>query len=101
MRTVVLAVLSLVLAGCGSGAGGGATASKDPKAVFKGKCGQCHALEAAGTTGSFGPDLDALRPDRATVVTQIRNGGGGMPRGLLKGAEAEAMAKYVSSVAGR
>jgi mono/diheme cytochrome c family protein len=31
----------------------------EPQDVFTEKCGSCHALSAAGTTGTTGPDLDA------------------------------------------
>ena len=42
-------------------AGGGATAFGDAaagKAIFTAKCGACHTLKDAGTTGQVGPDLD-------------------------------------------
>ena len=42
-------------------------------------CGSCHALEAAGSSGAAGPDLDQAAPDHETVVHQVTNGGGGMP----------------------
>lgn len=31
----------------------------EPQQVFTEKCGSCHVLSAAGTTGTTGPDLDA------------------------------------------
>lgn len=42
-------------------------------------CGQCHTLAAAGTTGTVGPNLDALAPDQPTIVNQVTGGGGFMP----------------------
>ena len=42
-------------------------------------CGSCHALEEAGTTGTIGPDLDQTQPAYDRIVTQVTNGGGGMP----------------------
>lgn len=45
--------------------------------LFKGFCGSCHTLEAAGTTGRFGPNLDILRPTYAQVVRQVETGGTG------------------------
>jgi cytochrome c2 len=34
----------------------------DPQEVFTEKCGSCHALQAAGTAGTTGPDLDEVLP---------------------------------------
>ena len=50
----------------------------------------------------MGPNLDELMPDFALVVKQVTNGGGVMPAfgGTLSKAEIEAIAKYVSTVAG-
>jgi mono/diheme cytochrome c family protein len=42
-------------------------------------CGGCHALAAAHSTGTVGPDLDALKPDYRAVTAQVTNGGGAMP----------------------
>lgn len=70
------------------------------KAMFSEKCGTCHTLKAAGTSGQVGPSLDSSRPDAARVEDKIKNGGSGMPDGLLKGKEAKEVAKYVAKVAG-
>ena len=79
---------------------GGGTVSG--KVVFVDNCGSCHTLAAAGTDGQVGPDLDDLKPDTATVVNQVTNGGGGMPAfgSQLSQAQIQAVSKYVSSVAG-
>jgi outer membrane protein assembly factor BamB/mono/diheme cytochrome c family protein len=81
--------------------GGSTTASG--KAVFTANCGSCHTLNAAGTTGSVGPNLDDLKPDEATVEQQVRNGGGGMPafQGRLSDAQIKAVAQYVAQNAGK
>lgn len=113
----LLAALALTpaLAACGGGSSGEATTSPtepptttvaEPpsgKLVFVDQCGGCHALAAAGATGQFGPDLDQLKPTRARVEAQVRNGGGGMPpfQGELSDAEIVAVARYVSASAGR
>ena len=100
----LLAVIALALAGCGSsggGAGGGGGGGQSPKQLFAGTCGSCHTLKAAGTDGSFGPNLDQLKPTKQEVRTQIANGGGGMPSGLLQGADADAVAAYVAANSGR
>jgi cbb3-type cytochrome c oxidase subunit III len=77
------------------GAGG-----NDPKLLFESNCGSCHTLADAGTTGKIGPDLDQVKPSMQKAVTQITNGGGGMPpfKGQLTEAQIQALAKYVSTV---
>jgi mono/diheme cytochrome c family protein len=42
-------------------------------------CGGCHTFEAAGSSGSVGPNLDDAAPSFDAVVTQVTNGGGAMP----------------------
>src|ERR671912_338768 len=68
----------------------------DGAAVFTSACGSCHTLEAAGTSGTTGPNLDDVQPDAETVEEQVRNGGGGMPafEGQLSDQEIEAVATY-------
>jgi outer membrane protein assembly factor BamB len=70
--------------------------------VFTSSCGSCHVLGAAGTSGSIGPNLDDLKPNEATVESQVRNGGGGMPafEGRLTDEEITAVSKYVAENAG-
>jgi cytochrome c553 len=90
--------------GGGGGGGGGATASAEGKQIFTQSCGTCHTLKDAGTSGNVGPVLDQLKPDKARVLNAIKNGGAGsgaMPANIVTGSEAEAVATYVSSVAGK
>ena len=77
--------------------------STDGKTIFKAKCGGCHTLADAGTKGTTGPKLDLLKPPFARVKTQVINGGAVMPafKGMLTDAQITAVAKYVSSVAGK
>ena len=42
-------------------------------------CGRCHALEAAGSSGAIGPNLDESQPDVSLVVARVTNGQGAMP----------------------
>ena len=42
-------------------------------------CGGCHALEAAGSSGNVGPDLDESQPDAELVEQRVREGAGAMP----------------------
>lgn len=78
-------------------------AQTEGEQLFVSTCGSCHTLEAAGTSGTAGPDLDALGPDPAQVLAAIENGGAGsgaMPAALLEGEEAQQVADYVGEVAG-
>jgi mono/diheme cytochrome c family protein len=69
--------------------------------AFVRNCGACHRLTAAGTSGTFGGDLDEVRPTRQAVLQAIADGPGTMPAALLTGADAKAVAAYVARVAGR
>jgi cbb3-type cytochrome c oxidase subunit III len=83
------------------GAGGGPpTSGKD---IFTANCGSCHTLAAAGTNGTVGPNLDGLKPALDRVVRQVTNGGTIMPafKGKLTPAQIMAVAKFVSSNAGK
>jgi cbb3-type cytochrome c oxidase subunit III len=73
------------------------------EAIFKGKCGGCHTLAAAGTSGTTGPNLDQLKPPFAVTKAQVEHGGGVMPafKGVLTDAQITAVANYVSSHAGK
>jgi mono/diheme cytochrome c family protein len=42
-------------------------------------CGACHTLEAAGSNGQVGPNLDESQPDAELVEDRVRNGAGAMP----------------------
>jgi cbb3-type cytochrome c oxidase subunit III len=72
-------------------------------AIFKAKCGSCHTLAAAKTTGTVGPNLDQLKPPLATVRRQVINGGGVMPafKNILSDAQIEAVSKYVAQNAAK
>jgi outer membrane protein assembly factor BamB len=73
------------------------------EAIFTASCGSCHTLNAAGTSGTVGPNLDDLKPNEATVDRQVRNGGGGMPafEGRLSDAQITAVSRYVAQNAGQ
>ena len=82
------------------GKGGKLTSGKD---IFVANCGSCHTLADAGTSGTTGPNLDQLKPAFARAQRQVINGGAIMPafKGTLSPAQIKAVAKYVSSVAGK
>jgi mono/diheme cytochrome c family protein len=88
----------------GGGGGGTNAAAPDGKQIFTSAgCAGCHTLKAAGATGTVGPNLDALKPTEAKVDHQVTVGGGAMPafKGQLTPAEITAVAKFVSSSAGK
>jgi mono/diheme cytochrome c family protein len=103
-------------AGCGgvgqTGVAKGGDVSQG-KQLFVAKCGSCHRLADAGTSGTIGPDLDgAFAGPRAqhfkeetikqVVYDQIYHPApaGLMPAKLVTGADASSVAAYVASVAG-
>ena len=109
----------LVAAGCGTGGIDRSSNTAGGKQLFVSKCGACHTLADAGTTGKVGPDLDAaFGPSRSngfkdsTIRQVIRDqihypspaqGSPGfpvMPANLVTGGDADAVAAYVASVAG-
>lgn len=106
---VVAVVLTAVAVGCGR--------EDDDlvngKTLFIERCGSCHALDRADTSGTAGPDLDAsFRTARnegigektiaGVVEGQIAHPGrsSGMPADLVTGDDAEDVAAYVAEVAG-
>jgi cbb3-type cytochrome c oxidase subunit III len=93
------------VAGAGGVSASPSSFGTNGEAIFKGECAGCHTLAAAGTTGTIGPNLDQLaaRLTLAIVVRQVTNGGAIMPpfKSKLSAAQIEAVAKYVSSVAGK
>jgi mono/diheme cytochrome c family protein len=84
------------------------------KVLFTSKCGSCHTLAHASTSGTTGPNLDdVFARDRVDGVKstsiqglvsywiQYPNNQGVMPAGLYKGQDAEDVASYVAAVAAK
>jgi mono/diheme cytochrome c family protein len=42
-------------------------------------CGSCHTLEAAGSSGTVGPNLDESQPPLDLIVERVTNGRSPMP----------------------
>jgi cbb3-type cytochrome c oxidase subunit III len=122
--------LALLAAGCGTGgiaSAGQQNGSQSGQQLFTTNCGSCHTLQAAGTSGTIGPNLDNAFAAAVAqgyqqssienvVLDQIRLGSGPiatyttndkftaqtpMPANIVKGADAVAVAAYVASVAGQ
>ena len=110
---VALLPLALVLIGLGGCAIKHPTADLvKGKQLFITKCGVCHTLSHASTTGSVGPNLDdAFRQDRkdgekSTSIEglvdywiQFPNSQGVMPARIFTGQDAQDVAAYVGQVA--
>jgi mono/diheme cytochrome c family protein len=114
---VLPSLLLLVAAGCGgdddsdssappattteeSGGGSDTGDAANGEEVFASAgCGGCHTFEAAGSTGTTGPNLDEAAPSFDEAVEQVTNGGGAMPAfaGELSEQEIRDVAAYVSS----
>ncbi|MCB0870422.1 MAG: c-type cytochrome, partial [Solirubrobacterales bacterium] len=118
-----VAVLGAVIAGCGS-----SSSNSDPeelgfqdrgRQLFNAKCGTCHVLAQAASTGTQGPNLDtAFAPARAAGMDddtikgivraqvhrpQVVDGdypGVTMPANIVEGNDLEDVAAYVAAVAG-
>jgi mono/diheme cytochrome c family protein len=110
--TALSALVLVVLGGC---------AVKHPtanvvqgKVLFSQKCGSCHTLAHANTSGTTGPNLDDMfAQDRVDGVKSTSIQGlvsywiqypdtqGVMPAGLFKGQQAQDVAAYVAAVASK
>jgi cbb3-type cytochrome c oxidase subunit III len=117
--------VALSLSACGTGGKVSSSANaQNGKAIFQQQCAGCHALEAAGSTSTIGPNLDdAFAQARSEgyeesaianiVHDQIRFPGqyptaqndpaylkANMPANLVKGQDAEDVAAFVAANAG-
>jgi mono/diheme cytochrome c family protein len=85
----------------GTETGGGGAAAGDAaagEAVFASAgCGGCHTLEAAGSSGNVGPNLDESKPALELVLDRVENGAGAMPafKDQLDEAEIQNVAAFV------
>lgn len=76
------------------------TGSGDPaagKTTFAQACGGCH-LEAGTGAAGVGPRLQGLGLTSDRIATQVRNGGGTMPAGLVSGIDLQNVVAYVLSI---
>ncbi|MCZ2257681.1 cytochrome c551 [Sporosarcina sp. G11-34] len=107
MKKKLLAVIfgaTLVLGACGGGgnkakdekpANEGATSSIDAEAIVQKSCVSCHG---GNLEGGMGPALDKIGGtlSEEEIHTVIVEGKGSMPAGIIKGEEADAVAKWLS-----
>ena len=69
----------------------------------KAQCGMCHTLQAAGSEGKIGPNLDQLKPLMPQIIVAVTNGIGVMPafEGILTAEEIDAVSYFVSTSANK
>ncbi len=84
-------------------AGGGDLVAQGKSVFQSAGCTSCHTLADAGATAMVGPNLDQAKPPKSLVLDRVTNGKGVMPsfKGQLTSAQIEAVATYVSTVAGK
>ncbi len=72
------------------------TASVDPEKVVQTSCINCHGGNLEGKGGAPALAKVGDHMTEAEIHDVIVNGRGGMPPGIIKGAEADAVAKWLS-----
>ena len=102
----VASVAGLPVAAEAAAAAGGAAAAAtiDGEAIFaEAGCGGCHTLEAAGASGTVGPNLDDAKPSKELVIDRVTNGMGVMPpfKDSYSAEQIAAVADFVSKNAGK
>jgi mono/diheme cytochrome c family protein len=107
---VALPAWALTKRGSSDASNGGTVPASDRQGLelFQINCGACHTLAAAGTDGVIGPNLDQLlgtgaksadtvKANQGRVLNAVENGiGGRMPKGILQGEQAKAVAQFVA-----
>jgi mono/diheme cytochrome c family protein len=116
LLAAALVATSVALSGCGAvgheAIDQHAAASSAAKKAFTSNCGGCHVLKDAGTEGTTGPNLDDAFAcaeqqgfEKSTIRDVIRGqidyASPPMPRELVKGKEADDVADYIATVAGK
>lgn len=71
------------------------SANASPKQIFEKNCSSCHGQNLQGVVG---PNLQHIggKWSKAKILNQIKNGGGGMPAGVIQGQQAEKVATWLS-----
>lgn len=91
---------AIFLAACGGGdkeaTNNESAAAPDGEAIAMKSCISCHGGELQGATGPALNDVGS-RLSESEILDIIHNGQGNMPAGVVKGADAEAVAKWLAT----
>lgn len=92
---------AIFLAACGGGDkeatnNNESAAAPDGEAIAMKSCVSCHGGELQGANGPALNDVGS-RLSEAEILDIINNGQGGMPPGVVKGEDAEAVAKWLAT----
>lgn len=118
---LVLALFAFAVVASGCGSQGISVPESQPVAyegaqIFAEKCGGCHTIAAAGTTGSKpegeintkdrtnGPNFDQRKEDYDSAITAIRQGGFSgaiMPGNIVTGQDAKSVATFLDKYSGK
>ncbi|MFT8323430.1 MAG: cytochrome c551 [Bacillus sp. (in: firmicutes)] len=94
---VLLFFMLIVLTGCGNKDDSSSSSAKagDPEKLYNQKCSICHG---SNLEGGGGPKLDAVGSElsKEDIEKIILEGKGTMPKGVLKGEDAKAVAEWLS-----
>lgn len=102
---ILSAALALSLSACGGGeqasesqgssSNASSSSASNAEAIVKQSCVSCHG---ADLSGGVGPALNNVgsRLSKDEILNIIQNGKGGMPGGLISGADAEAVASWLA-----
>ena len=94
---------AIFLAACGGGGEKNATGNKetaaepDGQAIAMKSCVTCHGGELQGMGSAPALKDVGSRLSEKEILDVINNGRGAMPAGLIKGADAEAVAKWLAT----
>lgn len=88
-------IVALTACSSGNDNGGDKKNTASAEEVYKQNCASCHGNNLEGGTG---PALKQIGKEhnKAEILKQIKNGGGGMPAGLVSGDEAESVAQWLA-----
>ncbi|GLC89849.1 cytochrome c551 [Lysinibacillus piscis] len=91
---------AIFLAACGGGdkeSTGGETAPLDGETIAKKSCIMCHGGELTGQGNTPAINDIGARLSETEILDIIKNGKNTMPANVVKGAEAEAVAKWLAT----
>jgi len=97
MMPLCIVFAFLLLAGCGNKEESSSSSAKagDPEKLYNQKCSVCHG---SNLEGGGGPNLQAVGSElsKEDIEKIILEGKGNMPKGVLKGKDAQAVAEWLA-----